>query len=109
MSAEEEPDAGGTGPLASTPAERKTATALSYELGDNAPQVVATGSGYVAEQMIAVAREAGVPVRSDPALANALAALDLGDEVPEALYRAVAETLAWAYGLDAEAAAKRRR
>jgi flagellar biosynthesis protein len=108
MDAEDEPDSGGTGPLASTPAERKTATALSYELGDNAPQVLATGSGYVAEQMIAAAREAGVPVRSDPALAKALAALDLGDHVPEALYRAVAETLAWAYGLDAEAAKRRR-
>ena len=70
--------------------------------------MVATGSGYVAEQIIAAAREAGVPVRSDPALAKALAALDLGDEVPEALYRAVAETLAWAYGLDAEAAKRRR-
>ena len=44
-----------------------------------------------------------MPVKSDPALVNALAALDLGDEIPEALYRAVAETLAWAYKLDAQA------
>jgi flagellar biosynthesis protein len=101
MGAEDEPGSGGTGPLASTPAERKTATALSYELGDNAPQVVAAGRGYVADQMIAAAHAAGVPVRSDPALAKALVALDLGDQVPEALYRAVAEALAWAYGLDA--------
>src|SRR5579875_1267709 len=81
----------------------RKATALSYELGENAPRVVATGSGYIAERIIAAAEEAGVPVRSDPALANALAALDLGQEVPEALYRAVAETLAWAYKLDAGA------
>jgi flagellar biosynthesis protein len=108
MAAEDKPGSGVTGPLASNPAERKTATALSYELGDKAPQVVATGSGYVAEKIIAAAIEAGVPVRSDPALVNALAALDLGDEVPEALYRAVAETLAWAYGLDADAAKRRR-
>jgi flagellar biosynthesis protein len=80
---------------------------LQYSPGDRAPQVVATGQGYVAEQIIAAAREAGVPVREDPALAEALAALDLGSEVPQALYRAVAETLAWAYGLDLAAARRR--
>jgi flagellar biosynthesis protein len=85
-------------------AERpKEATALSYEPGQTAPQVVATGRGHLAERIIAAAQEAGVPVKSDPALARALAALDLGDEVPEAMYRAVAETLAWAYKLDAQA------
>ena len=83
--------------------EPRKATALSYELGETAPRVVATGSGYIAERIIAAAQEAGVPIRSDPALARALAALDLGDEVPEALYRAVAEALAWAYKLDAKA------
>jgi flagellar biosynthesis protein len=82
----------------------RQAAALQYNAGDRAPQVVATGQGYVAEQIIAAANEAGVPVREDPALANALSALDLGAEVPEALYRAVAETLAWAYRLDAAAA-----
>jgi flagellar biosynthesis protein len=84
--------------------EPRRATALSYELGDTAPQVVATGRGHVAEQIIAAAQAAGVPVRSDPALAQTLAALELGEEIPEALYRAVAETLAWAYRLDADAA-----
>jgi flagellar biosynthesis protein len=82
------------------------ATALSYEQGQTAPQVVATGSGYLAERIIAAALEAGVPVKSDPALARALAALDLGEEVPEAMYRAVAETLAWAYKLDAARASR---
>lgn len=79
---------------------QRQAAALSYEAGHNAPRVVASGSGHIAERIIAAAQEAGVPVRSDPALARALAALDLGDEIPEALYRAVAETLAWAYRLD---------
>ena len=81
--------------------EPRKATALSYELGETAPRVVATGRGQIAERIIAAAQESGIPVKSDPALANALAALDLGEEVPEALYRAVAETLAWAYKLDA--------
>jgi flagellar biosynthesis protein len=83
--------------------EPRKATALNYELGQTAPRVVATGRGYIAERIIAAAQEAGVPVKSDAALANALAALDLGEEIPEALYRAVAETLAWAYKLDAQA------
>ena len=84
------------------PEAPREATALSYEPGEKAPRVVASGRGYVADRIIAAAEEAGVPVRSDPALARALAALDLGDEVPEAMYRAVAETLAWAYKLDAQ-------
>ncbi len=85
------------------PADRRLrATALSYEHGDVAPRIAASGSGYVAQRIIDAAHEHGIPVRSDPALAKALAALDLGDEVPEAMYRAVAEALAWAYRLDAK-------
>lgn len=87
--------------------QRLRATALSYEHGDHAPRVTATGSGLVAERIIAAAREAGVPVRSDPALAQALAALDLGAQIPQELWRAVAEALAWAYKLDAETARRR--
>lgn len=84
-------------------ASRQRATALGYEPGDRAPKVLATGAGLLAQRIIDSAREAGVPVRSDPALAEALAALDIGHEVPEALWVAVAETLAWAYRLDAQA------
>jgi flagellar biosynthesis protein len=83
--------------------ERLRATALRYEQGQGAPEITATGRGLVAERILAAAREAGVPIRSDPALAEALAALDLGTEVPQALWVAVAEALAWAYRLDAEA------
>ena len=78
---------------------RPRAAALRYEHGDHAPQVTASGAGLLAERIVAAAREAGVPVRHDPALTEALAALPVGAEVPEALWRAVAETLAWAYRL----------
>lgn len=77
--------------------------ALSYEEGQHAPRVAATGSGLVAERILAAAQEAGVPVRQDAALAQALGALELGEEVPELLWVAVAETLAWAYRLDTQA------
>jgi flagellar biosynthesis protein len=86
------------------PTPRRRASALHYQPGDAAPRVVATGSGLVAERIIAAAREAGVPVREDPALAQALAAIDLGGSVPEAMWTAVAEALAWAYRLDADLA-----
>lgn len=85
------------------PPPRRRATALRYEPGTDAPQVVATGSGWVAERIVAAAREAGVPVREDPALAQALAALEQEAAVPPELWRAVAEVLAWAYRLDAAA------
>ena len=83
------------------PPARRRATALQYTHGDVAPTVSATGAGLLADRLVAAAREAGVPVREDPALVEALAALDLGAHVPEALWKAVAETLAWAYRLDA--------
>jgi flagellar biosynthesis protein len=83
------------------PRPPRRAAALRYEAGsDQAPRVVAAGSGVVAERILAEARAAGVPIRDDAALAEALAGLDLGAQVPESLYRAVAESLAWAYRLE---------
>lgn len=75
------------------------ATALRYEGGDDAPRVAATGSGVLAEAIVAAAEQAGVPVRSDPALGAALSALKIDDRVPAELYQAVAEALVWAYTL----------
>jgi flagellar biosynthesis protein len=76
----------------------KRATALRYE-GRDAPKVVATGKGLVAEKILEAARAAGVPLREDPVLVQALATLELDQEIPPELYRAVAEALAWAYHL----------
>jgi flagellar biosynthesis protein len=83
---------------------RLRATALSYEQGTHAPRVLASGVGLIAQSIVAVARESGVPVRRYPALVEALALLDVGDEIPEPLFVAVAEALAWAYRLDAQLA-----
>jgi flagellar biosynthesis protein len=80
----------------------KTAVALRYETGrDEAPRVVATGRGTVAEVIVRRAQETGVAIREDEALTAALAGLDLGDTIPPELYRAVAEVLAYIYRLDA--------
>jgi flagellar biosynthesis protein len=82
--------------------EDRRATALRYE-GAGAPKVVASGRGHVADRILAAAQEAGVPVREDPQLAAALSALALGQDVPEELWLAVAEVLAWAYELEKKA------
>jgi flagellar biosynthesis protein len=82
---------------------RKTAAALHYP-GEGAPRVVASGRGHLAERIEAAAREAGVPVREDQALADALAGLELGAEVPVELYEAVARSLVWAYRLQSKSA-----
>lgn len=81
----------------------KEAAALHYE-GEGAPRVVASGRGEVARRIVELAEQAGVPVRRDPALAEALSRLELDLEIPPELYVAVAEALAWAYRLDAGAA-----
>lgn len=79
----------------------KRAAALRYEKGgDPAPKLVAAGAGHVADRILALAREAGVPVREDAALADALARLQLDLAIPPELYAAVAEALVWAYSLD---------
>lgn len=80
--------------------DRKRATALSYGGGDGAPKVVAAGQDLIADRILEIAAAAGVPIREDAALVNALASLELGQEIPEDLFVAVAEALAWAYRLD---------
>lgn len=84
------------------PEKQKRASALKYS-GTGAPKVVATGRGLIAERIVAAARDAGIAVREDAALVEALSNLDLGHEIPEDLYAAVAEALAWAYALDVRA------
>jgi flagellar biosynthesis protein FlhB len=70
------------------------ANALRYREGeDDAPEIVAQGRGDLALKMIDAARAWGVPVVQDVPLARALSDLELGDQIPEALYEAVAEVL----------------
>jgi flagellar biosynthesis protein len=84
-----------------TEPKRPNAVALAYTGGDSAPAVVAKGSGLVAEQIIARAREAGVFVHESKELVALLMNVDLDREIPPALYRAIAELLAWLYHVEA--------
>ncbi len=80
--------------------KEKKAAALGYRQGvDSAPRVVAKGRGWLAERIISLAREHGVPIREDKALVEILSTLDMYEETPPALYRAVAEVLAYIYGV----------
>lgn len=74
----------------------KTAVALKYD-GKNTPRVTAKGYGDLANQIIALAKEHGIPLQEDPGLVAILAQLELDSEIPENLYRAVAEVIAFAY------------
>jgi FlhB-like protein len=82
--------------------------ALRYEAGrDAAPTVVASGEGHMADRIVAIARDAGVPVEENPDLAAALAQVAIGTAIPEALYPVVAELLVFIQRLNEERGALR--
>ncbi len=83
-------------------AERpKKAVAVRYdEKSGSAPQVVASGKGSIAENIIKVAEEAGIHIQQDPDLVELLAKVDIGQEIPIELYQTVAEVLAFVYRIN---------
>ena len=84
--------------------ERKTAVALRYKAPeDNAPRVTAKGHGAIAQKIIETAQKHNIPIRSDKDIVTVLAALELNEEIPPELYRAVAEILAFVYRLNRQA------
>ncbi len=72
--------------------DRKLAVALEYDR-KGAPRVVAKGRGELGEKIIEVAKAHDVPVEENEVLAGELSNIELGDEIPPELYRAVAEVL----------------
>ena len=79
----------------------KTAVALLYDATqrNSAPRIVAKGRDELAERIEALAQAHGVPLYQDEALVAALAQIPLGEEIPQTLYVAVAEVLAFVYQL----------
>ena len=79
-------------------ASLRRAVALRYhEDREAAPRVLAKGQGPVADRIIALARENGIPLHEDRDLVRLLGILDIDAEVPPAMYRALAEVLAHVY------------
>jgi flagellar biosynthesis protein len=84
--------------------QERTAAALKYTQGkDSAPKLVAKGRGAVAEKIIEIARAHGIHIKEDKALVEVLSSLDLYQEIPPELYKAVAEILAFIYRLNKKA------
>ena len=82
---------------------RPRAVALAYGASDSAPRVLAKGRGATAESIIRRAQESGVYVHESPELVSLLMHLDLDARIPQSLYLAVAELLAWIYRLEQRA------
>lgn len=78
----------------------KQAIALEFDPEDEAPRVIASGKGEIAERIIEKAKEAAVPVHRDDKLADTLARLDIGDMIPPELYEVVAEILVFVDSMD---------
>lgn len=77
------------------------AVAIRYQASeDAAPKVIAKGQGRLAERILEIAREEGIHIQDDPDLVGLLAKLDLDSPIPEELYKAVAEVLAFVYRLN---------
>ena len=88
---------------------RQRAVALQYGVSDSAPVIVASGMGYLAEKMLDVAQENGVPIYEDNSLATILSQLNLGQEIPEELYRAVVEIYVYFLNFDFDRQGQDRR
>jgi flagellar biosynthesis protein len=79
----------------------KKAVALRYIPAlDRAPKVTAKGSGLLAQKIIELAREHGIPLKEDPVLIQILSQLDFYQEIPPSIYVVVAEILAFVYSVN---------
>lgn len=78
----------------------KQAIALSYDPAEDAPKVIASGRGLLADRIIEKANEYDVPVHRDDKLADTLSRLEIGDMIPPELYEVVAEILVFVDAMD---------
>lgn len=78
----------------------KIAVALQYDPSEEAPKVIASGKGQIAERILEKAEESLVPVYEDEGLAKTLSKLELGEAIPPELYGVVAEVLVFVDRMD---------
>jgi len=67
---------------------------------DAAPKLTAKGRGSIAEKIIKLAMEHNIPIRKDPALVQILSRLDIDEQIPPEIYKAIAEILAFVYSVN---------
>jgi len=77
------------------------AAAIKYDdKRDAAPKLTAKGRGSIAEKIIKLAMEHNIPIRKDPALVQILSRLDIDEQIPPEIYKAIAEILAFVYSVN---------
>ena len=82
---------------------RISATALGYDPDrDNAPVVIASGRGKIAEAILTAARENNIPIHPDPILAETLSRVNVNQAIPPELYIVVAEIFAYIYRIQTQ-------
>ena len=86
------------------------AAALSYDPAEHdAPVLAAFGEGYLAQKIVSIAKESGIPILPDPSLASMLSRISVGDEISPELYEAVAKVLTFVSEIDRSYAEKIRQ
>lgn len=83
-----------------TSQQKKSAIALEYNPDEKAPKVVASGQGYLADKIVAEAKEHEIPIHKDEKLAGSLENLEIGEYIPKELYQVVAEVLVYVDAMD---------
>ena len=84
-----------------SPKKMIEAASLQYDgKKDVAPRVTAKGKGHIAEKIIELAKKNDIPIKSDPALVQLLSKVDIEEQIPLELYKAVAEILAFVYSMN---------
>lgn len=78
-----------------TTKENKTAIALGYGPKDDAPRIIASGKGYLAEKILNAGKTENIPIHQDAKLANSLSKIEIGEYIPPELYEVVAEILVY--------------
>lgn len=78
----------------------KQAIALEYNPSEDAPKVIASGQGILAERIIEKAKESNIPLHRDDSLAETLSRLEIGEMIPPELYEVVAEILVFVDAMD---------
>lgn len=79
----------------------KKAVALKYDQDTNsAPEITAKGSGEIAKQIISIAEKNNIPIKKDEDLVELLSKLELNEEIPPNLYKAIAEIFKFVYELN---------
>jgi flagellar biosynthesis protein len=81
---------------------KREAIALSYQSDKSAPEVVAKGKGYIAENILKAAKDHQIPVQEDASLVELHSELNINEQIPEELYHVVAEVFAFIYKVDQE-------